>query len=134
MEFVIFSAQGPVKPLRPVNQPSNGKTSQSVHQRLTPVTSEQQTAEKSQGEPEVFQNGAQKKLLEVSPHLKEEKYIVDIKQVQVCWWVMKEKKQFHVTTPGQPSFTSLFKCHNSWRRSSARESLRTELLELSVRS
>lgn len=90
MEFVIFSAQGPVKS---VNQPSCGKMSQSVHQRLKTVTSEQQTAEKSPGETEVFQSDTlyENNFLEVSPYLKEENSTVDIKQVQVCGWVVKEK-------------------------------------------
>lgn len=71
MEYVIFSAQA-VKPGSPVNQPPSSKMSQSGH-RLPTVTSEQQTAEKSQEEPEVFQNDAsyEKKFLRVSPHLKE---------------------------------------------------------------
>lgn len=66
----MLSAQGPVKPVGPVNQPSIGKTPQSVRQRLTTVTSVQQSAEKSRGESNVALD--EEKFVEVSPHLKEE--------------------------------------------------------------
>lgn len=74
MIFVLFSAEAPVKPVSAVHQHSSGKTSQSVPQRPTSVTSEQQKAEKSQEEPEVLKNDAlyKKKFLKVSPRLKEE--------------------------------------------------------------
>lgn len=61
-------------------------------------------AGKSQGEPEVFQNDGldEKRFPEVSPPLKRENSIVDIKQVQACWWAVKEKKQSVITIPGWP--------------------------------
>lgn len=70
---MIFLAPALVKH-RPVNQPSNEKTTESVHKTLTAATSEQQPAEKGQGGPEVCENDGlyQKQVLKVSPRLKEE--------------------------------------------------------------
>lgn len=70
---MIFLAPALVKQ-SPVNQPSTGQTTESVHKTLTAVTSEQQQAEKSQGEPEVCENDGlyQKQVLKVSHRLKEE--------------------------------------------------------------
>lgn len=65
-----------MKTVSPVVQPSIGETSQSVHQRLSAITSEQQTAEKTPGEPNIAPH--LEKFAEVSPHLKVDHHIVDI--------------------------------------------------------